>query len=141
MIAGPIFCSWMSRAARSGTLSPKGFQFDVREARAGEADQVVEHREAAPAARPSSYCGGSQTASLRTCGSPSGLPLRIFDVCSSTTSVPAEPLGRLSAIGETNLPQRSSSRGPGPCAASLSQGLRSQQLLIDRQPQPMHWSS
>ena len=27
MMAGPIFLSWMRRAARSGTLSPKGFQF------------------------------------------------------------------------------------------------------------------
>ena len=50
MIAGPIFPSCTRRAARSGTFSLKFFHADVREARAGEAHHVHEHREAPPAA-------------------------------------------------------------------------------------------
>src|SRR5882672_2064709 len=94
MIAGPIFCSKMSRAARSGTLSPNGFQLvwarpePVKPTRSYSTGK----RRLPPL---SSYCGGSHTPSLRTCGSPSRLFLRIFETCSSTTSVPDGPLGRL----------------------------------------------
>src|SRR5262245_16811031 len=45
---------------------------------------------------PSSYCGGSHTASLRMCGSPQGLFLRTCETCSSTTTVPDGPVCRLS---------------------------------------------
>src|SRR6185436_17209384 len=95
MIAGPIFPSRMSRAARSGTLSPNGFQFacagpePVKPTRSNSTGK----RDVLPW-----YWGGSHTPSLRTCGSRSGLPFRSFDVCSSTTNVPGAPLLRFSAM-------------------------------------------
>ena len=52
----------------------------------------------APARARSSYCGGSQTASLRTWGSPRRLSLSTLDSCCRTTSVPALPAKRLMAI-------------------------------------------
>src|SRR5487761_2014804 len=104
MIAGPIFFSWMSRAARSGTLSPKGFQPvcpSPEPVNPTRSHSTGKRRPGPPRpclVMPWSYCGGSHTPSLRTCASPSGLPSRIFEVCSSTNSVPAVPLGRLIAM-------------------------------------------
>jgi len=54
-----------------------------------------------PRVPPSSYCGGSHTASLRTCGSRSALPRRMRESCSRTTTVPDFQEGRLMAMERT----------------------------------------
>src|SRR5262249_8990447 len=49
---------------------------------------------------------GSHTASLRTCGSPSGLPFSTPEVCSSSLRVPALPCGRFNVIRGPSLRTR-----------------------------------
>src|SRR5437016_3887752 len=99
-IAGPILPSWTSRAARSGTLSLKLFHATcarpepVNPTRSNSTGK----RRPRPRPAPASYCGGSQSASLRTCGSPRGLSLSTLEACSSVTTVPGFHLGRFSAI-------------------------------------------
>src|SRR5207247_11051584 len=65
-----------------------------------------------PRPRPASasYWGGSQSASLRTCGSPSGLSLSTLEVCSSVTTVPGFHLGRFSAMLACSSSRRSAYR-------------------------------
>ena len=87
---------------------------DVRETRPGEADEIVEDgkRRPRPRVAPSSYCGGSHTASGRTCGSPSGLSASTLDVCSSTTTRPDRRGGRFRAIA-TPANEPRGARRPG----------------------------
>src|SRR6266850_7912223 len=59
---------------------------------------------------PSSYCGGSHSASLRTCGSPRGLSLSTLEACSSVTTVPGFHVGRLSAMLACSSSRRSAYR-------------------------------
>src|SRR2546428_2191945 len=99
-IAGPILPSWTSRAARSGTLSLKLFHATcarpepVNPTRSNSTGK----RRPRPRPAPASYWGGSQSASLRTCGSPSGLSLSTLEACSSVTTVPGFHRGRFSAM-------------------------------------------
>src|SRR2546423_9158821 len=109
MIAGPIFCSKMSRAARSGTLSPNGFQFACERPEPVKPTRSYRTGKRRRPRNPS-YCGGSHTASLRADGSPSGLSLRISELCSTTTSVPAAPLGRFSAMDRNRTSEKRDDR-------------------------------
>src|SRR5690349_10740822 len=84
----------MRRAARSGMLSPKLFQ--LRCERPEPVKPTMSQSTGKRRRVPSSYCGGSHTASLRTCGSPQGFVLRTLETCSSTTTVPEGPFCRLS---------------------------------------------
>src|SRR5437660_2519906 len=99
-IAGPIAFSCTRRAARSGTFSLKFFQATCARPEPVKPTMSTKTGKRLPRPRvaPSSYSAGSHTASLRACGSPSGLPARIFESCSRMTTVPVDQRGRLSAI-------------------------------------------
>src|SRR2546422_4674098 len=111
-IAGPILPSWTSRAARSGTLSLKLFHATcarpepVNPTRSNSTGK----RRPRPRPAPESYWGGSQSASLRTCGSPRGLSLSTLEACSSVTTVPGFHLGRFSAMLACSSSRRSAYR-------------------------------
>src|SRR5881394_757409 len=99
-ITGGILRSWIRRAARSGTFSSKlrgavcMRPVPVKPTRSNSTG----NRAPRPLPRCWSYCGGSQTSSNRTCGSPSGLSVRTFDVCSSVTTRPPGHFARLIAM-------------------------------------------
>src|SRR5256885_6671734 len=99
-IAGPILLSWTSRAARSGTLSLKLFHATCARPEPVNPTRSNSTGKRRPRPRPAaaSYWGGSQSASLRTCGSPRGLSLSTLEACSSGTTVPGFQRGRFSAI-------------------------------------------
>src|SRR3989442_1320529 len=99
-IAGPILPSWTSRAARSGTLSLKLFQATCARPEPVNPTRSNSTGKRRPRPRPaaSSYWGGSQSASLRTCGSPRGLSLSTLEACSIVTTVPGFQRGRFSAM-------------------------------------------
>ena len=61
MIAGPIFFSWMRRAARSGTFSPKGFQLVWLAPLPMNPTRSKSTGKRRSANSFASYCGGSQT--------------------------------------------------------------------------------
>ena len=114
MIAGAIFFCWINRAARSGTFSVKPFQLVCAgplPMKPTMSKSTGKRRSANSAA---SYCGGSQTCSGRTCGSPSGLLFSTFESCCNTTRRPGEARGRLVGMAMG----RSGRRCRGDCSAA-----------------------
>src|SRR5262245_30955522 len=91
--------SWTSRAARSARFSLNGFQLRCAGPEPVNPTMSISTGNRAPGPRlRRSYCGGSQTASRRTLGSPSGLSASTRERCSSITIVPAPATGRLRAM-------------------------------------------
>src|SRR3954447_24295232 len=111
MIAGAIFFCSTSRAARSGTFSPKLFQLVWLGPPPTKPTRSNSTGKRASASLGSSYCGGSQTCSGRTNGSPSGLPRSTLDVCVSTATRPGARGARL--IGTMRAPRWSCSARHG----------------------------
>jgi len=102
----------MSRAARSGTLSPKGFQFVCDRPEPVKPNEIVEHRERCFL---SPYAAAATRRACARKDRARGLPFRIFDSWSSTMSVPAGPLERLRVMRSF---RRSSGLWHGPVSVS-----------------------